>query len=229
MKVLAVIPARGGSKGIRHKNVIDFNGRPLLAWSIQAALDSGVCDEVMVSTEDPNIAEIACQYGASVPFMRSAELAQDTSKIIECIVEIVQKYQDQDKHFDVLILLQPTSPLRTAVNIQDAFQLFLRHNRRSLAGVTEAKSPVFMRVLNAQSELSSIAETQYSTIRRQDLKKTYAINGAIYINNVQEVSLSLSFNDNEIGFVMPMKNSIDIDDEEDLFLAKVIGQSLYND
>ena len=222
MKVLAIIPARGGSKGIRHKNIIDFNGRPLLAWSIQAAIDSGVCDEVMVSTEDPNIAEIARQYGAQIPFMRSAELAQDHSKTIECVMEVLEMYAQRGRNFDVIIILQPTTPLRNAQHLKKAFQLFVEKGCRSLNSVVHAKHPVFLYTMNQEKELAPFSGEDPIFIRRQNLPEVFAVNGAIAIHNVAELTGDTNLNHSQIGFVMSAEQFLDIDDQEDLALAKFL-------
>ncbi len=223
MKVLAIIPARGGSKGIKDKNIIDFNGQPLIAWTIQAAQEAGICDEIMVSTESKAIAQVAREFGAQVPFYRSEELAQDTSKTIDCVVEVLSTYRSLGRNFDIVLLLQPTSPLRSGRDIKQAFDMFLENGRRSLASVAHGKHPVLMRTMDEKSQLEPILPQQINqAVRRQDLGKVYVLNGAIYINNVDEINPLTNFNNNEIGFVMSCKKSVDIDDEEDLAIAKLL-------
>ncbi|WP_027327116.1 cytidylyltransferase domain-containing protein [Helicobacter pametensis] len=214
MKVLALIPARSGSKGVRDKNIRPFRGLPLLAHSIQSTIESGICDEVFVCTDSEDYASIAREYGASVPFLRSKESARDESKSIECIIESLEKYKILGKEFDVLLLLQPTSPLRNATHIKEAYELFLSCHCQSLASVCEVdEHPLFMRTLE-DNLLSPLLKTQ-SSVRRQDLPPYYRLNGAIYLNLISTLTPQTSFNDNAIGYVMSKEDSLDIDREED--------------
>lgn len=214
MKVLALIPARSGSKGVKDKNIHPFRGLPLMAHTIQNALQSQICDEVFVCTDSQKYASIAKKYGASVPFLRSQESASDTSKSIDCIIESLQKYKQLGKVFDVLLFLQPTSPLRNALHIQEAYNLFLSQNCQSLASVCKvSEHPIFMRQICNHS-LSPILHTS-STIRRQDLQELYRINGAIYLNLTSSLTSQTSLNDNVIGYIMDKKYSLDIDAPED--------------
>ncbi|CBG39875.1 acylneuraminate cytidylyltransferase family protein [Helicobacter mustelae] len=209
MGVIALIPARSGSKGVKDKNIRDFRGLPLLAHSIHAAKQSGICKEIFVCTDSKDYAYIAQKFGANVPFLRSMATAQDSSKTIECVLEALKNYQSLGKSFTTLILLQPTSPLRTAKHIEEAYALYLKH-KKAVASVCEIKEhPIFMREMQNDA-LSPILKTN-STIPRQDLPKIYRINGAIYINPISMLSLETSFNDNPIGYVMEQKDSLDID------------------
>lgn len=215
MRVLALIPARSGSKGIKDKNICDFRGLPLIAHSIKAALESGVCEEVFVCTDSPKYASIAKEFGASVPFLRSEESARDESKSIDCVLESLQNYKKLRKEFDVLLLLQPTSPLREAWHIREAYELFLSCAHQSLASVCEVKEhPLFMRRLNDHTLIPLLDSP--SSVRRQDLESFYRLNGAIYLNLISELHAKSSFNDNKIAYVMAQKYSLDIDCLEDL-------------
>ncbi|ANV98763.1 acylneuraminate cytidylyltransferase [Helicobacter enhydrae] len=215
MKVLALIPARSGSKGIKDKNITSFQGMPLMAHTIQSAIESGVCDEVFVCTDSQYYADIAKDYGASVPFLRSQESATDESRSIDCVLESLQRYKEMGKEFDVLVLLQPTSPLRNARHIQEAYRLFEQEGFRSLASVCRVREhPLFMRTLQ-NHRLEALLDMP-SSVRRQDLQEVYRINGAIYINLVSMMTLQTSFNDNQIGYVMQEAESLDIDSEQDL-------------
>ncbi|MCE3039256.1 cytidylyltransferase domain-containing protein [Helicobacter anatolicus] len=213
MKVLAIIPARSGSKGVKDKNIRPFYNIPLIAYSIHSALKSGVCDEVFVCTDSEKYAEIAKKYGANVPFLRSKESAQDTSKSIDCILESLEKYCQIGKNFDTLILLQPTSPLRTAFHIKEAYKLYCKY-QKDLASICEVdEHPIFMRTTK-DNILTPLLQTN-STTRRQDLPPFYRINGAIYINKISTLTTNTSFNDNPIGYIMDKEYSLDIDEEKD--------------
>lgn len=217
MKVLALIPARSGSKGVKDKNIKLFKGKPLMAHTIESALQSKIFDEVFVCTDSQNYADIAKKYGASVPFLRSKRSASDRSKSIDCVLESLDKFSKLEKTFDVLVLLQPTSPLRNATHIKEAFNKFIELGCKGLVSVYESReNPIFMRTIR-NNRLQNIIQKQ-STIRRQDLTKTYCINGAIYINLIASLSASTSFNDNPIAYIMPEKYSLDIDREEDFLI-----------
>lgn len=214
MKVLALIPARSGSKGVKDKNIRPFRGLPLMAHTIQSALQSQICDEVFVCTDSPKYASIAKEYGASVPFLRSQENASDTSKSIDCIIESLEKYKQIGKVFDILLFLQPTSPLRDARHIKEAYELFLSCHYQSLASVCKVKEhPIFMRQIHAHA-LTPILQSS-STIRRQDLQDLYRINGAIYLNLISTLTPQTSLNDNAIGYIMEQSHSLDIDTLQD--------------
>lgn len=218
MKVLALIPARSGSKGVKNKNIRPFRGLPLMAHSIKSALESGICDEVFVCTDSEDYAFIAREYGASVPFLRSERSARDESKSIECVVEALEKYKEMGREFDVLLLLQPTSPLRNATHIKEAYELFLSCDCQNLASVCAVdEHPLFMRTLEGNL-LSPLLKSQ-SSVRRQDLPPYYRLNGAIYLNLISTLTPQTSFNDNIIGYVMSKEDSLDIDKKEDFEIS----------
>ena len=213
MRVLALIPARSGSKGVKDKNIREFRGLPLMAHSIQSALESGVCDEVFVCTDSEKYANIAREYGASVPFLRSERSARDESKSIECVIEALERYKEMGKSFDTLILLQPTSPLRSARHIREAYGKFLEYGE-DLASVCESvENPLFMRRIENERLCNLLPLS--SSVRRQDLQKCYVLNGAIYINATSRLNENTSFNDNPLSYVMSREESLDIDEEGD--------------
>ena len=218
-RILAVIPARGGSKGIKDKNIYPINGKPLIAYSIEAGLGSKYIDAVMVSTDSSVIADKAKEYGAQVPFLRPNKLASDTSKTIDTIVDVLERYALIGEIFDVLVLLQPTSPLRKTQDIDSAIELFFKEGKKSLLSVNEAsENPVLCRKLDGNRAVPILC--QNSTVRRQDFNTYYRVNGAIYINAVNEINKETSFNDNEIAFVMPKERGVDIDCIEDIYKAE---------
>lgn len=226
MKVLAIIPARGGSKGIKNKNIIPLNNKPLIFWTIKAAFNSKVFSDIMVSTESEEIAETARCFGAKVPFLRSKKLALDTSKTIDCVIEVLNNYRLLGKEFDVVVLLQPTSPLRDSEDIREAYDLFIRKDRMSLASVVKAKNIVLMRKLGNNGELVFLENESCTGQRRQDLEPHFVLNGAIYINQVSEITEATNFNHNKIAFVMDTTKSLDIDDGEDLMVAEALQRYL---
>ncbi|MCM1232443.1 MAG: acylneuraminate cytidylyltransferase family protein [Ruminococcus flavefaciens] len=217
-KIMALIPARGGSKGVKRKNIRNLNGKPLIAYSILAAKESKYIDEVFVSTEDGEISEIAKFYGAQVPMMRPAELARDQSTVIEVVCHVLKNFI-HIQEWDSLVLLQPTQPLRTSEDIDCAIEYFYNHNRRGLVSVSLVHdSPILIRYFNNHI-LMKLLE-QNSTMRRQDMPEYYRVNGALYINAIEEIDLSTSFNDNPLGFKMDISHSVDIDEESDFVMAE---------
>ena len=218
-RILAVIPARGGSKGIKDKNIYPIKGKPLIAYTIEAGLGSKYVDMVMVSTDSETIAAKAKEYGAQVPFMRPAELASDTSKTIDAIVDVLTRFSQMGDDYDVLVLLQPTSPLRNSSDIDTAIELFYSEDKKSLLSVNKAlENPVLYRKLEGNRAVPILSQS--STVRRQDFETYYRVNGAIYINSIPEISEATSFNDNETAFVMPTERCVDIDSMEDIYKAE---------
>ena len=217
-KVLALIPARGGSKGINVKNIIELEGRPLISYSILAARDSKYIDSTVVTTDSKEIADISKMYGAEIPFMRPKELAGDRSTTLEAVLHALRLLKQK---YDILILLQPTSPLRTGQDIDAALETFIKNGCRALASVSEVHdSPVLMRRVKDNGEMEKLLTNNYnSTIRRQDMPAIYRINGSIYINSIESIDENTSFNDNLIAFVMTKEHSVDIDDYSDLAIA----------
>lgn len=219
-RVMALIPARGGSKGIKGKNVINLEGKPLIAYTIDAAKDSKYIDEIYVSTDSEEIANVSIEYGAKIPFLRPAELASDTSKTIDAVCHFVDEMRLQGETFDVLVLLQPTGPLRTYEDIDDALELFCKSNFKSVVSISEVnENPVLMRRVDELGNMSKVLDLN-STVRRQDMEKMYRVNGSIYINSIKEINPNTSFNDNEVPFIMSKQNSVDIDEYVDLEIAR---------
>jgi len=221
-KILAIIPARGGSKGMKNKNIKDLAGKPLLGYTIEAALKSKFIDNIIVSTDSPKIHDVALKYGAKVPFLRPAELATDTTKTINVLIHTVAELKRRGDNYEILVLLQATSPLRNNLDIDYALELFVKKGYRSLASVHEVENyPILIRSLDENNEITPIFNER-SDQRRQDVDKYFYVNGAIYINKISELSNETSLNNNEIGYVMPKERSIDIDEEMDLAVAEVL-------
>lgn len=220
-KILALIPARGGSKGIPDKNIIDLNGQPLIAYTIIEAKKSKYIDKLILSTDSKKIANIALNFGCDVPFMRPIELAQDNSKTIEVIIHAIGYLKSIGDNYDILLLLQPTTPLRNVYDIDNAIELFTKQKYKSLASISPVNDhPILIRTIDNNNNVMKKLLNQSSTIRRQDMPDYYRVNGAIYANLISEISKETSFNDNNIGFIMPKERSVDIDDYVDLKLAK---------
>lgn len=219
-KILAFIPARAGSKGIKGKNIFPIFDKPLMSYTIENALHSNYIDEVIVSTDSEKISEVAKKYGANVPFLRPPELASDTSNTVDAILHAISELAKNKKIFDDLILLQPTSPLRTTKDIDGAVKKYFKFNRKSLVSVSKAEeSPILMRTILAEDRMEKLLQVN-STVRRQDMPNFYKINGAIYINKISEINEKTSFNDNIVPYVMDSDHSVDVDDYQDLEIVK---------
>jgi CMP-N-acetylneuraminic acid synthetase len=223
-KVLALITARGGSKGLPRKNLLQVRGKPLIAWTIEAALESKVIDQVILSSDDDEIIKTAIGLGCSAPFRRPNYLANDTASSVDVVLHAL----DQLPGFDIVILLQPTSPLRTASDIDAAFYMLNSSSAPSCVSVCEVEqSPYWMFSLGQDKRISKILHEEPNVDRRQDLPKVYVLNGAIYIAKVDWLKKMKSFISNDTcGYIMSRNNSIDIDTANDFeqFCARVGGQ-----
>ena len=218
-KVLALIPARGGSKGIPHKNIIDLCGRPLIEYSISASRSSKYIDRVIVSTDDAEIARVSKESGADIPFLRPAELAGDNSKTVDAVLHAIKWLKANGENYHILVLLQPTQPLRTSEDIDTAIEKFIQSNYQALVSVSPVDdNPLLIRSIE-KGRLIPLLNTS-STCRRQDMPTYYRVNGCIYINLIDELNEATSFNDNTVPFVMSREHSVDIDEMRDLYIAE---------
>lgn len=219
--ILSYIPARAGSKGIPGKNIIELCGKPLISYSIEAALACPYIDYIHVSTDSTEIASIAQSHGASVEFLRPAELATDTSKIIDAMCYDIHKLKELGHSFDSVVLLQPTQPIRTANMLSTAIETLYQSTCDSLVSVCPVtEHPILMRTLNSDGHLQSLLNIN-STVRRQDFPPVYKVNGSIYINRLNEnFNSNTSLNDNIFPYIMDSSCSIDIDSYADLQKAE---------
>lgn len=208
MTLLALIPARGGSKGIPRKNIRPFCGKPLLQWSIDVALAAPSVDRVVVSTDDPEIAEAALAGGAEVPFLRPPELASDTASGIAPVLHALEQLPEVS---DVL-LLQPTSPLRLLDDVEAIVALRRQASREAAVSVTpSSKHPAWMFELSPQQQLEPLLPSEAAACRQQ-LPPAYALNGALYLASRKFLEREHSFlTADTLGYVMPPERSLDID------------------
>jgi len=183
-KILALIPARKGSKRIPGKNIIDFAGKPLIAYTIEAALASNCFQDIIVSTDDEEIISVAMQYGATVPFMRPKDLADDLAKSTDVVIHAIRALEEMGKTYELFVFLQPTSPLRDGTDIKNSIDFLLDNDYRSVVSISED-----------------------------------TVNGAIYINYVDDVNPGLIMSANDNKFVMSVEHGVDIDEYRDLELA----------
>lgn len=228
MKFLAVIPARGGSKGVPRKNILDLAGRPLIAWTIDAAVTSAVFDRILISTDDDEIAEVGLHYGAEVPFLRPAELATDEASSLSVVRHAVDWYVNAQRGQAVgVMLLQPTSPFRSASDIRMAASLASSAMECDPLNVVSVKrcthDPRWSFRINGLNTLAPLSATDRSP-RRQDAGEIYQPNGAIYVSSTSRILGGGSWYDDPVkAYVMPEGRSIDIDSLWDLEVARLLG------
>ncbi|BCJ87884.1 acylneuraminate cytidylyltransferase family protein [Effusibacillus dendaii] len=213
--VLAMIPARGGSKAVPHKNIRDVGGKPLIAWTIEEAKKSKYIDRLILSSDDNEIIRVANQWGCEVPFVRPSELAQDTTPGIDPVLHAMETLPEK---YDYVVLLQPTSPLRTVDDIDSCIERCLEKQANACVTVTcPDKSPYWMYELDRQERLVPILDKGSAISRRQDLPSVYVLNGAVYVANCEWLLKNRTFLSGEtVACLMPKERSWDIDSETDL-------------
>jgi len=219
VKVLALIPARGGSKGIPRKNVKPIAGKPLIAWTIEAALRSSSLSDVVVTTDDEEIAEVSRRHGAHTPFMRPGHLAQDHTAGIDPVLHALEELP----RFDAVLLLQPTSPLRTTADIDACVRLACDTAAACVVSVCEpTQHPYWTYRLDTTGRLRPLIDLPAVT-RRQDLPPLYAANGALYFARTEWLQSKRTFITPEtLAFVMPAERSVDLDTPLDWKLAELL-------
>jgi len=229
-KVLGLILARGGSKSIPNKNIVEAAGKPLIAWTIETALNCSAINRLIVSTDDLKIAEVSKRYGAEVPFMRPAELAMDKTTSVDTLIHAVQWLEDEEQyHTDYVMLLQPTSPLRTREDIEAVIKLAQEKQADSVVTICPAANhPYWTKRLRDNGRLENFLSLEGVSLRRQDLPSVYALNGAIYLVKRDVLLSKKSFYTKQTyGYIMLPERSVDIDTEWDLYLANLILKDKY--
>lgn len=223
MKNLAVILARSGSKRIVDKNIKLLKGKPLLAYSIEAASQSGIFDCIHVSTDSERYANIAKEYGADVPFLRSVSLASDCADSWDAIEEVLERYAEKERCFDMVTLLQPTSPLRKAEDIIQAYSMFQRPEVKAVVSVCEMEhSPLWSNILPKDYSMENFQRSE-SLKLRQNTDIYYRINGAIYM-----IERRFLQQDHKIyrkgcyAYIMSRERSVDIDTQLDFRVAEFL-------
>jgi CMP-N,N'-diacetyllegionaminic acid synthase len=228
VSVLFIIPARGGSKGLPGKNIREIAGKPLIAWSIEAAQQAAEAignSEVIISTDSEEIAEIARKWKGKVPFIRPAELASDTAASIDVILHAVDFKEKKGKRFDYIAMIEPTSPQRDAQDLVNALaQLNENKEAESIVGIckTESCHPLFLTKLN-KGFLVPYENKSYKVYRRQDIDDVYFFEGSMYISKTESLKKRNSFyHEKTLGCIMPKWKSLEIDDEVDFIMIEAL-------
>ena len=219
--VLTVIPARGGSKGLPRKNILPLADKPLILWTIEKANKSKYIDRCIISTDDQEIADIAKYGGGDVPFIRPKELALDNTPTSEVLLHALKTINEK---YDILLVLQPTTPLRSLEDIDGALETFVARNASSLVSVCEStQPPEWSVIIDKDNFFGNSAKLLMKEKRRQDYKKTYDLNGSIFLSNVNTYKKTKSFYSQEaVAYIIPKERSIDIDDKFDLDFAEYL-------
>ena len=225
-KVLALIPARGGSKGLPGKNKKLLCGKPLIVWSIDAAKASKYVDDIIISSDDCEVFKIAEECGVRVPFKRPSEVASDTATAMDVILHAAEWLKAHKEQFDIIVYLQPTSPLRTSEDIDKGLEFFVKKNSNSVVGVCKsAKSKHLMNTLPADGNMASFILSENANKNRQEQEAFFQVNGALYISRVDYICSEKNwYGDKTFAYVMPESHSVDIDTELDFFIAKLFIQ-----
>lgn len=218
-KVLGLIPARGGSKGLPRKNVLPAAGKPLIAWTVKAALASKYLDRVILSSDDDEIMAAAEQAGCEVPFKRPEEFATDQATTLD----VARHAVEQLPGFDILVVLQPTSPLRSAGDIDATLEQLITSEANSAVSVTEpAKSPYWSYQMNSKGRLVTLLDEDLAKKRRQDLPTAYVLNGAVYAARIDWLLEQGGFvGADTVAHVMPAERSLDVDTALDLKMVEL--------
>lgn len=225
--MIAIIPARGGSKGMPGKNLKLLSAKPLISHTIETALSSSALTRVIVSTDDAEIAEVAQKYGAEVPFMRPANLAKDDSLAIDTYKYTVNKLiKDERVNIVDYMVLLPTSPLRDARDISNAYKLFREKNADSVISVTKEDKPLsWFKSLDNEGR---ILENNVTLRNRQDEEDYYCLNGSIYVFKKDLIDQDKYYSNNTYSYIMPKSRSVDIDTQFDFDFAEYLLQKTKN-
>lgn len=213
--MIAIIPARGGSKCLPGKNILPLCGKPMIAYAIEAAKQSKYIDHVIVSTDDQKIADIALEYGAEVPFLRPDFLASDTAQAVDNYIYTIERLtKEWNTPIEEFVVLQPTSPLRIAEDIDGAIEMFMEKKADSVISYTPEAHPArWHKYLDEDKKFIDIFDPTIAN--RQDLKISYYPNGAVYVFRFSIIKERKYYTDKSYGYVMPRSRSVDIDYKDD--------------
>lgn len=224
-KVLCIVTARGGSKGLPGKNLRPLLGKPLIAWSIQAGLRAPSTDALIVSTDDETIARAAHAAGARVPFMRPAELAGDSASSIDVVLHAIDWLTEAGEHYDIVVLLEPTSPLRESNDIEAALELLSESGAGAVVSVCRAESvhPAFMYRCGDGGRLQPFLERQPTGLRRQEIEPLYFLEGTVYASRIDVLQKVRSFYHHDtVAYEVPKWKSLEVDDLDDFLMIEAL-------
>ena len=230
-KLLAIIPARSGSKRLPNKNILPLNGKPLIQWSIDAAINSSFIDAVVVSTDSIEIADIAEKGGARVPFIRPAELSSDESTSIDVVLHAINELGSKGEYFNYVMLLQPTSPLRTEKHIDESVQLLLSKGAKAVVSVCRITHPIeWTGEIQDDLSMDAFIKNIEPARRAQDFPDRYSLNGSIYLVSVPEFVKYKKFAIDQgcFAYKMEPESSVDIDEQLDFEVCEMIMSKEYN-
>lgn len=223
---LAIIPARGGSKGLPGKNIKELCGKPLIAWSIESGLKSDYLDEVVVSTDYQNIADIAKDYGANVPFLRPGFLSSDTATSFDTVKHTIDYYKNElNMEFDYIVLLEPTSPLRESHDIDISIEQLFNSSADSIVGIskTEDQNPAFLINKDKNDFITGFQDNDMKVLRRQEIDDVYFFEGTVYVSSINVLLERKTFyHSNTIGYEVPKYKSLEIDDIDDFVMVEAL-------
>jgi len=232
---LGIIPARCGSKRIPNKNILEIAAKPLIAWTIEAALGAKNLDRVVVSTDCKAVANVAKDWGADVPFIRPKDLAEDNSNVVDAVLHAVEFFEQQGQLFDYVVILQPTSPLRKAHDIENAITLQQEKSANAIVSVCQSDASLeWIKVLPESMDMSEFSKELAQYRRSQDFEAAYRLNGSIYVISVEKLRecKTVYLKENIFAFPMSRYDSVDIDEMEDFYMAEALlnaQRSLYKE
>ncbi|HIF34634.1 MAG: acylneuraminate cytidylyltransferase family protein [Pirellulaceae bacterium] len=222
--VVGLVTARGGSKGVPGKNIRSVGGKPLIAWTIEAALASSTLDRVVVSSDDPEILRIAAEFGAETPFVRPVELAGDRSGHTGVVIHAIEWLRQHGDEPDYIMTLQPTSPFRRPVDIDSAMQLARTRDVKAVMSVKPASEhPMWAKLIDDDGVMRPFIPHGQNGVQRQLLSDCYTINGAIYLNRCRDLEREkVMVPPGTLAYVMSVETSVDIDTPWDLMVADLL-------
>lgn len=226
-KVIAIITARGGSKGLPGKNIIDLNGKPLIAWTIDEAKKSKYIDKLIVSTDCEEIEKISKKFGAEVPFLRPESLASDTATSMDVVFHALNFFEEKNEIFEYIVLLEPTSPLRTVEDIDTPLEILYKDKEgKAIVGVakTESSHPTCCVSINQQGLITPYLDQDHVTsLRRQDMSEVYFFDGTIYISDIETLKIKKSFyHEKTLPYIVSRDKQFEIDEKMDLYIIEAM-------
>ncbi|MBN2458161.1 acylneuraminate cytidylyltransferase family protein [Candidatus Woesearchaeota archaeon] len=226
IRVLAVVPARGGSKGIPKKNIIELNGKPLIAWTIEAGKQTTYIDRMIVSTDSKEIAEVAKRFKADVPFIRPDYLSSDTASSVDVLLHAIDYLEEKGEIYDYIMLLEPTSPLRTTEDIEKSIEMLESNtDAESIVGVAKAESshPLFSVTITDSGFIRPFSGEELKHIRRQDIKDVYFLEGTIYTSKIDALRKRKTFyHERTLPYIVERYKQFEVDEETDLVCIEAL-------